>query len=47
VTEFELDEMSETQVREFARRLIEALRLAQEDGIFGSDSWEGFLDIEV
>lgn len=44
---FDIDEMNEEQVRDFARRVVEALKLAQEDGIFGSDSWEGYLEIEV
>lgn len=42
----DLDNMSEDQVRDLARRLIESLELAQESGAFGSDSWEGFLEIE-
>lgn len=43
----DLDNMSEEQVRDLARRLIESLELAEDDGAFGRDSWEGFLEIEV
>lgn len=43
----DLDSMSEEEVRDLARRLIESLQLAQESGAFGSDSWQGFLEIEV
>lgn len=43
----DLDSMSEEQVRDLARKLIESLELAQESGAFSSDSWEGFLEIEA
>jgi hypothetical protein len=43
----DVDNMSEEQVRDLTKTLIERLRLAQEDGVFGRDSWEGFLEIEV
>lgn len=43
----DVDNMSEEQVRDLAKRLIESLELAQQSGAFGSDSWEGFLEIEV
>lgn len=41
-----IDNLSEEQVRDLARRLIESLQLAEEEGAFGSDSWQGFLEIE-
>jgi CRISPR/Cas system CSM-associated protein Csm4 (group 5 of RAMP superfamily) len=47
MTSEDLNDMSEEQVRDIARRIIDALELAEDDGIFGSDSWEGFLEIEV
>lgn len=47
MSEIDLDGMSDEQVRDLARRMIDALKLAEEDGIFGADSWEGFLEIEV
>lgn len=42
-----IDDMSEEQVRDFAKRLVEALELAEDEGVFGRDSWYGFLEIEV
>lgn len=45
--EDDLDSMSEEQVRDLARRMIVSLQLAEDEGAFGSDSWEGFLEIEV
>lgn len=47
MTTDDLDNMSEDQVRDFARRVIESLELAEDEGAFGRDSWEGFLEIEV
>lgn len=47
IVEDDIDSMSEEQVRDFARRLITSLRLAEDDGVFGNDSWEGYLEIEV
>ena len=47
ITEFDVENMSEEQVRDFARRLVIALDLAEDDGMFGKDSWEGYLEIEV
>lgn len=43
----DLDTMSEEHVRDLARRLIESLQLAEDEGAFGSESWHGFLEIEV
>lgn len=45
--EDDLDSMSEEQVRDLARRIIVSLKLAEESGAFGSDSWEGFLEVEI
>jgi hypothetical protein len=42
----DIDDMSEEQVRDFLRRLVESLNLAEEDGVFGKDSWQGYLEIE-
>lgn len=42
-----IDEMNELQVRDFAKQLIDSLELAQNEGIFGTESWHGFLQIEV
>lgn len=42
----DLDNMSEEQVRDLLRRLVESLELAEDEGAFGRDSWEGFLEIE-
>ena len=42
-----IDDMSEEQVRDLLRRIIESLNLAQEDGVFGKESWLGYLEIEV
>lgn len=47
MTSEDLDSMSEEEVRDLARKLIDSLELAQESGAFGSDSWMGFLEIEV
>lgn len=47
ITERDIDRMTEDQLRDFAIKLVEALLLAEEDGVFGKDSWEGYLDIEV
>lgn len=43
----DIDTLNEEQVRELLARLIESLELAEDDGVFGSDSWHGFLEIEV
>lgn len=45
--ENDIDSMGEEEVRDMLRRLIVSLNLAEESGAFGSDSWEGFLEIEV
>lgn len=45
--ETDTDNMSDEQVRDLLNKIIERLELAEEDGIFGSDSWQGFLEIEV
>lgn len=42
----ELDDLSEEQARDLLRRIVESLNLAQEDGVFGNDSWQGYLEIE-
>lgn len=42
-----VDSLSNDEVRELLEKLIESLQLAEDDGVFGSDSWHGFLDIEV
>lgn len=43
----DVDGMSEEQVRDLLIRMIESLELAEEQGSFGPDSWQGFLEIEV
>lgn len=43
----DLEALSEEEARDLLRRIVEALELAEEDGIFGKDSWQGFLEIEV
>lgn len=45
--EEDIDTLSEEEVRDLLRRMIVSLKLAEESGAFGSDSWEGFLEIEV
>lgn len=45
--ETDVDTMGEEEVRDLLRRMIVSLQLAEESGAFGSDSWEGFLEIEV
>lgn len=45
--EEDIDNLSEEQVRDLLRRIVISLQLAEESGAFGSDSWEGFLEIEV
>lgn len=42
----DIDDMTEDQLRNFVFKLITALELAEEDGVFGSDSWQGYLEIE-
>lgn len=42
----DIDGLSETQVRDLLGKIIERLELAEADGVFGKDSWQGFLDIE-
>lgn len=42
-----VDDMSDGQVRLFAKQLIESLEMAENEGIFGNDSWHGFLQIEI
>lgn len=46
MSNIELDDLSEEQARDLLRRIVESLELAEEDGIFGKDSWQGFLEIE-
>lgn len=43
----DLDTLSDEQVRDLLRRIVESLELAEEDGVFGKDSWQGYLEIEV
>lgn len=42
-----VDDLSEEELRDFTKRLIESLELAENEGIFGKESWHGFLEIEV
>lgn len=42
----DVDFMTDDQVRSLLHRIIESLELAEEEGAFGSDSWQGFLEIE-
>lgn len=42
-----LDNLNEEQVRDMLAKIIERLELAEDDGVFGNDSWLGFLEIEV
>lgn len=42
----DLDDLSEEQARDLLRRIVESLELAQSDGVFGRDSWQGYLEIE-
>lgn len=41
-----LDDLSEEQARDLLRRIVESLEMAEEDGVFGKDSWMGYLEIE-
>lgn len=43
----DIDTMSDEQVRDLLRRVVESLALAEDDGVFGNDSWHGYLEIEV
>lgn len=43
----DVDNMSEEQVRDLLSRLVESLDLAEDEGVFGNESWLGFLEIEV
>lgn len=47
MTSEDIDTMSDEQVRDLLRRIVESLELAEEDGVFGKDSWQGYLEIEV
>lgn len=47
MTEEDIDGMSEEEVRDFAKRIVVSLQLAEDEGAFGADSWHGFLEIEV
>jgi hypothetical protein len=47
MNENDIDDMSEEQVRDLLRRIVESLNLAQEDGVFGKESWQGYLEIEI
>lgn len=42
----DVDSMNELQVRDLLTKIIERLELAEDDGVFGKDSWQGYLDIE-
>lgn len=42
-----VDAMSDEQVRAFAKQMIDSLEMAENEGVFGNDSWHGFLQIEV
>lgn len=42
-----VDGMSEEELRDFTKRLLVSLELAEDDGVFGTESWHGFLEIEV
>lgn len=42
----DIDSLSDEQVRDILTKIIERLELAEADGIFGNDSWQGFLEIE-
>jgi hypothetical protein len=46
VTTEDVDDLDEDQVRLLLKTLIERLHLAQEDGVFGNESWTGYLEIE-
>lgn len=43
----DINGLSEEEVRDLLRRIIESLELAEEDGVFGRDSWQGYLEVEV
>lgn len=42
----DIDDMSEDQVRNLLVKIVERLEEAENDGIFGNDSWQGYLEIE-
>lgn len=42
----DIDTLSNEQARDLLRRIVESLELAEEDGVFGKDSWQGYLEIE-
>lgn len=42
-----IDSLSEEQARDLLVRLVNSLQLAEDEGVFGNESWEGFLEIEV
>lgn len=47
MSEADLDELSEEEARDLLRRIVISLNLAQDDGIFGKESWHGYLEVEV
>lgn len=46
MTVLDIDDMSEDQVRNLLYRIVNSLELAENDGVFGTDSWQGYLEIE-
>ena len=46
MSKIDIDNYSDLEVRDLLRRIIESLELAEEDGAFGNESWQGFLEIE-
>lgn len=46
MTEEELDTLTEEEARDMLRRIVLSLNLAQDDGVFGKESWQGYLEIE-
>ncbi len=43
----DVDSMNEEEARDLLKRIIDSLDLAQDEGAFGLESWQGFLEIEV
>lgn len=41
-----VDSMSDIQARDLLKTLIDRLEMAEAEGVFGKDSWHGFLEIE-
>lgn len=41
-----LETLTEEEARDMLRRIVESLNLAQDDGVFGKESWMGYLEIE-